>query len=381
MGSGEGGRLGFLGEENMGGSRRVSRGYLVVGLFALIFAWRLHRNRAIALPRNWNDKQWQRVQSQGLGEKYSFAVLGDNKNSAETFGELIQALNEDDIAFAIDLGDLVETGTEERYAFFLRQLHQLKKPFFTAIGNHELEGRGRGLYYEIFGPFYYAFEVGDAYFIVLDDANGEDIDPWQMSWLEEQLKRSLKDRYRFVFMHVPLYAPWEDEKQDGWLDWAWVQEMNGLKNKEVARRLNALFDQYRVTMVFCSHVHAYYKGWWGHTPFIITGGAGSELTGVKPAHDFYHYVKVVLSEEGVRYEVHKLPTPSVDIGDRLLHDFWVFLFAFLNTQLEEVLLGLGGVSLLWTILTTRGFFPLATSGCPEQEHSPYPTENAQSRKS
>jgi len=139
---------------------------------------------------------------------------------------------------------------------------------------------GRSLYYEMFWPFYYSFNVGPAYFMVLDNANQENIDPWQMIWLKEELEKSKSFKYRFVFFHVPLFSPTTRKTE---------HVMSDIQN---AKELNKLFDDYNVTMIFSSHIHAYYTGILGKTPFIITGGAGAELIGVDPQHDFYHYIKV-----------------------------------------------------------------------------------------
>jgi len=101
---------------------------------------------------------------------FCFAVLGDNKNSHNTFQVLLQHINRDpDIVFAIDLGDLVFDGEKEKYRYFFDQVRaSLQLPLLTVIGNHELREKGRGLYYDIFGPFYY--------FVVLDNANEVGLD-------------------------------------------------------------------------------------------------------------------------------------------------------------------------------------------------------------
>jgi len=65
----------------------------------------------------------------------------------------------------------VQDGRKEKFRFFINQIKQLNKPLLTAIGNHELRKNGRANYYELFGRFYYSFHIGNAYFIVLDDAN------------------------------------------------------------------------------------------------------------------------------------------------------------------------------------------------------------------
>ena len=58
-------------------------------------------------------------------------------------------------------------------------------------------------------------------------------------------------------------------------------------------------------MLFCSHIHFYYKGKWKKTPFIITGGAGAPLKHYKNM-GFYHYIKVTINSNNVEYKVIKI---------------------------------------------------------------------------
>ncbi len=56
-----------------------------------------------------------------------------------------------------------------------------------------------------------------------------------------------------------------------------------------------------------NHIHAYYKGFWGKTPYIISGGAGAPLTESDTEHSFYHYIKIIVTPENVEYVVVKIP--------------------------------------------------------------------------
>lgn len=58
-----------------------------------------------------------------------------------------------------------------------------------------------------------------------------------------------------------------------------------MKDLDFAKKLNRLFDENNVTMLFVSHIHGYYRGVWGRTPYIMTGGAGAELAGSDPIVD------------------------------------------------------------------------------------------------
>jgi 3',5'-cyclic AMP phosphodiesterase CpdA len=319
-----------------------SKIYLVplVLLLVAVIAVKLHSLRKYPAISDWNYNQIKNIER--VQTPFSFAVFGDNKNSITTFNNLIKRLNTEDILFALDIGDLVEDGEREKFRFFINQIRKLNTPLLTAIGNHELREGGRANYYDIFGRFYYSFTVGDAFFIVLDDAGEHRIDPWQMQWLRDELEKSLRYKYRFVFMHVPLYDP----RKSGF------RIAHNLKDTRFVRKLNDLFDRYNITMLFASHIHAYYRGLWGKTPYIITGGAGAELVGTNPEHDFYHYIKVNINDKGVNYEVRKIKSPDFVLIDRLIHDAWLYIYSFLALHYLNIILV---IILVYLLLSIREF--------------------------
>ena len=133
-------------------------------------------------------------------------------------------------------------------------------------------------------------------------------------------------------MHVPLYDPRKGED-------------HCLRDLNFAKRLNDLFDRSNITMLFCSHIHAYYRGVWGKTSYIITGGGGAELAGSDPAHYFYHYVKVTVRNNSVKYSVVRLRTPELELLDRWAHDAWIYIYAFFAINFIDVLLAVAVIYL------------------------------------
>ena len=311
-------------------------------IVAFALAVKIHSSASFPWISDWNYRNLARIDK--AKEEFSFAVFADNKNSINTFDRIIRQVNKDNLLFAIDIGDLVYDGEREKFRFFIEQIEKINRPFLTVIGNHELKENGRASYYDLFGRFYYSFTVGRSYFIILDDANEKNIDPWQMDWLKNELRESQNYKYRFVFMHVPLYDP-----RQGYL-----KEGHSLKDIAFARRLNNLFNKYKITMLFCSHIHGYWQGKWQETPYIITGGAGAELVGSNPEHYFYHWIKVNVSDQKVSYEVVKLKSPKYEILDRLLHDGWIYLYAFFAIHSWDITIISGLLYLtLWFILVKK----------------------------
>lgn len=301
---------------------------IIFFVLVLLFASGINIYSFLTAPKisDWNYHQLQKINKNQ--NNFSFAVFGDNKNSAKIFENLISKLNKEDILFAIDDGDLVYDGENEKFRFFLDQISHLNKPLLTVFGNHEAKEKGRSAYYDLFGRFYYSFTVGDSYFIILDSSNEKNLNDEQFSWLKNELKISQNYKNRFVFMHVPLYDPRKGDYKEG----------HSLEDLNFAKKLNDLFDENNVTMLFVSHIHGYYKGIWGKTPYIITGGGGAELAGSNPEHYFYHYIKINVNDSEVKYDVVKLKSPDFELIDRWIHDAWIYIYAFFAIHLVDVLL-------------------------------------------
>jgi 3',5'-cyclic AMP phosphodiesterase CpdA len=266
---------------------------LAVGLTIFwLLAWAA---AGLAGDPGWNRQNLDRIKVPP-GHTLSFAVLGDNRDNPAVFTALLKQLaRDDDLAFAMDVGDLVETGTVENFAGFQKQVRQnLSLPFLTAIGNHDLDKeRNPGLYRRIFGPTSYAFHLKDNYFIVFNDVDPNGIGAGQWRWLEGNLQKSQAYQTRVVFLHIPLFDPREGKEHHC------LPEAAG-------RRLAALFRQYRVTHIFAGHIHSYFSGNWDGVPYTISAGAGAPLYGTDPEHFFYHYLKVTLTEGKIQIKVQRL---------------------------------------------------------------------------
>lgn len=245
---------------------------------------------------NWNYHALGKISKNE--SNFSFAVYGDSANSDGRFNQLIQNLNGKNVLFSVDNGDLTTSGTSRQFGYFTIDAKQLKAPVLTNIGNHDLyQDNNESVYIRTFGNSDYSFTEKNSYFIVLDDAKS-DVNSTQIDWLKNELRGSQNYKYRFVFMHIPLYDPRYNSTGEGL----------SLGNSTTAKTLNDIFDEYNVTMVFTSHIHGYFKGVWSKTPFITTGGAGSPLSkppvGVNSTENyFYNYVLVNVTDSGVNYEV------------------------------------------------------------------------------
>ncbi len=255
------------------------------------------------------------------GKSYTFAVMGDNKNSISTFKKIITSINsKPSIAFTMNTGDMVFDGNPIKYDFFLKQLKLFNNPMLPAPGNHDVADGGIERYLDIFGPLYYSFTYGSSIFIVLNDSNEENIDPWQMRWFKQELDRSKKYAHTFVFMHVPVYDPRKSlENQPG----------HSLKDLDSAEKVRTLMKKYNIDMVFAGHIHGYFKGSWSGVPYTITGGGGAEMLLSDPAHYFYHYIEVTVNGSKVNYKIVKMNSPDFNITDRIGAFLWIYFYSFI----------------------------------------------------
>jgi 3',5'-cyclic AMP phosphodiesterase CpdA len=270
-----------------------------VGLIILwLLAWAvvyLGTDPAPLPARDWNLRQVERLQAP-KGGTLSFAVLGDNRSNPGVFGRVLQQIDGDPgLAFAIEVGDMVEQGTLAQFQDFFKQIRSaVRLPFLTVAGNHDLgKDQDLTLYRKIFGPDYYAFQLGDYYFIVLNNNLYTGMGEAQMAWLEGELRKSQGYKTRLVFLHIPLFDPRGGDEHHC------LPEATG-------RQLAALFCQYRVSHIFAGHIHSYFSGAWDGVPFTITGGAGAPLYGTDPEHFFHHYLKVTLQASEVHVEVQRI---------------------------------------------------------------------------
>ncbi len=219
---------------------------------------------------------------------FRFAVLGDTANGEDAFERNTEEILRHKPDFTVHVGDMVSNGRYEEWGreFFFPARHLLRNiPVYTVAGNHEYNSAVSGnrvLWYERFfqnpgNPYWYSFNYGNSHFIFLDSNKEDpaDISPGseQYRWLINDLEsdKSRKAKWRFVFIHHPLYSEgWAEEYYDG---------------EELLRKnLVPLLEKYYISMIFQGHTHDFEFGQWppGTGPcYVITGGGGSPLDDTK----------------------------------------------------------------------------------------------------
>lgn len=93
-------------------------------------------------------------------------MLGDSHQALEELSEVVDAVNAHDLAFVLHLGDMTDAGLRQEYRWTLDELKRLRRPFLTAIGNHDALSNGKDVYRRSFGAYDYRFTYGDVRFVV-----------------------------------------------------------------------------------------------------------------------------------------------------------------------------------------------------------------------
>ena len=150
---------------------------------------------------------------------------------------VVRDLNARDVAFVVNLGDLVHPvpavpGLYERAANeFLGQVKDLRHKLYLVPGNHDIGDKPVAwgpagvvrnefldLWRQYFGEHFYAFDSGGCHFVVINAQiinSGLDAEAAQRTWLERDLATHKGARI-FVNIHYPPYLtfPNEDEHYD-----------------------------------------------------------------------------------------------------------------------------------------------------------------------
>ncbi|MDR3227395.1 MAG: calcineurin-like phosphoesterase C-terminal domain-containing protein [Prevotellaceae bacterium] len=159
-------------------------------------------------------------------EEHKTNIFPDFKKTIDEY-----AANSNTTTIGIMLGDI----TWDALDLFepIKQLNAtVNAPVYPVIGNHDHDQNIKGddyasaaKYREVFGPEYYAFNIGKDYVIVLDNIiyntrrdYKEAITENQLKWLEKYLTYIPKGSHLIIAMHAPIYNWWykrvteDDEK-------------------------------------------------------------------------------------------------------------------------------------------------------------------------
>ena len=140
-------------------------------------------------------------------ETFTFAAFGDSQRWEDEASYAVPSINADpDLLFAIHVGDIVEFGLGQEYVWLNEYYRDLKIPFVTVVGNHDLLGNGGTIYESVYGPRNYTFLFGRLKFVMLDSNSREYVDEIvpDLAWLERELVPEPTWDRAIVVSHVPF---------------------------------------------------------------------------------------------------------------------------------------------------------------------------------
>lgn len=193
-------------------------------------------------------------------EHFEFALMSDVQEAIDEVQDVYSLINaQPNVRFLLGAGDLTSRGEPEQLQEFQDELLQLRVPYFTTLGNHEL-GTNPEHYHEYFGRGSFQFRFHGVYFTLLDSASAM-LDPMVYDWLDGWLARG-RHGVHVISMHIPPLDP------SGIRNGAWASR------NDAAKYLVRLAEA-RVDLTLYGHVHSYYEFENAGIPAFISGGGGA----------------------------------------------------------------------------------------------------------
>ncbi|MBK5252264.1 MAG: glycosyltransferase [Peptostreptococcaceae bacterium] len=278
-----------------------------------------------------------------IGEKslFSFAVVGSVNNSIDIFqNKIIDEINSNnDIIFAFSTGNAVLDGAEDKYRMLNNSLKRLQVPVLIGIGDNEISDGGDRRFYKHFGPYYYSFAYGDNYFIFIDTTGMTPIES-QKDWISNELNNADRYSHKFVFMND---APIELTKKN------LVFNNYYIEDKDFRTFLLDEFSIHEVTGVFTNGSMIYEKKISKDVPYYSSGGAGGLLL-KDTSNNFFHYLKVEVSPDGVTVEPIEVPLISRHPITQKMESIWIFIHSIFYVQFVNILLAIFSILFLLLFL-------------------------------
>ncbi|GGK72645.1 metallophosphoesterase [Rufibacter glacialis] len=124
--------------------------------------------------KNLTQKNLNRLLAQPPQDTLTILLMGDTQRFYDATQAFVKKANTyPHIDFVVHLGDISDFGMSQEYQWVHDLMKDLRWPYLTVIGNHDMLGNGRKVYRKMYGAFNYSFVYGTTKF-VLADTNGRE---------------------------------------------------------------------------------------------------------------------------------------------------------------------------------------------------------------
>ncbi|WP_299821307.1 metallophosphoesterase [uncultured Pontibacter sp.] len=184
-----------------------------------LFEYHPNQIRLDSDERNLTATNLERLQKQQPGDTLRLIVMGDTQRFYDDAVDFVKSANSrfQDIDFVIHQGDISDFGMTQEHKWVQDILKDLKWPYLTVVGNHDLLANGSKVYQQMYGPLNYSFTYGHTKFVMVDtngreySFNGKVPD---INWLAKELAPQQGEVWQqaIVVSHVPPYDADFDRK-------------------------------------------------------------------------------------------------------------------------------------------------------------------------
>jgi Icc protein len=176
-----------------------------------LFEYHPNQIRLKGDEQNLTATNLQRLARQTPQDTLRILVMGDTQRFYDEAQDFVGKANPfQNIDFVIHLGDISDFGMSKEFRWVHDIMKNLKWPYFTAIGNHDMLGNAREVYRQMYGDLNYSFVYGHTKFVFLDTNgreygyNGKIPD---LNWLAKELTPATGENWTkaIVASHIPPY--------------------------------------------------------------------------------------------------------------------------------------------------------------------------------
>ncbi|MCF0059277.1 metallophosphoesterase [Dyadobacter sp. CY356] len=159
--------------------------------------------------RDLNAKNIEKIKSLPVKDTLRFILMGDTQRWYDETVKFVESANKQrDIDFVLHAGDISDFGITKELKWINEIMQNLRYPYLTVIGNHDIVANGSDAYVRMFGPLDYSFVYGHYKFIFINTNSleyGLDGSTPNVPWLKAQLTDNPDKKETIVIGHVPPF--------------------------------------------------------------------------------------------------------------------------------------------------------------------------------